>query len=113
MRTRDVHPLAVLPGDFFEKLASAPEPVARFAEEGEEPNRETDLVLWVIHNRLTSDHPGYYVMRREWTHEGMRVVDRKALLHHDLEPLRAQLPPGLYRLPHQPGEPFTVEETWL
>jgi len=109
--------LVVLPGDFFEKLESAPEPAMRFAEEGEEPDREADFVLWLIHNRLTSDHPGVYVMRREWVHRDpsgpVRVVDRRALCHHDIEPLRARLPPGLYCQPRQPGEDFTIEETWF
>jgi len=116
-RIREVHPIAILTGDFFEQLSNAPDPSARFADDGEEPNLETDLVLWVIHNRLTSDHPGVYVMRREWVHRDpsgpVRVVDRRALCHYDLAPLRARLPPGLHCLPHQPGEDFTIEETWL
>jgi hypothetical protein len=110
---QEMHPTMVLPGDFFEKVANAPEPESRLAAEDEEPNPETDLVMYVIHNRLTLDHPGYYVMRRQWTRPGMRIIDPRAWLHHDIEPLRAKVPPGLYCLVRQPGDPFTIVETWL
>jgi len=107
------HPPAetLWPTDFFEKPEH--ELKSRWAEDFEEPDPEKDLVLWVIHNRLTPDHPGFYVLRREWSRDATRIVDRGAWLHHDLGPLRKRLPPGLCRQPRQLGDPCTVEEAWL
>lgn len=110
---RVMQPLLIIPTkELEEALRNPPDLPARWAGEGEEPGPD-DLVLYVIHNRLTSDFPGLYVMRREWVRDGARVVDRDARFHHDVEPLRAMLPPGLYRQPHLPGEDFTIEETWF
>ena len=86
---------------------------------GECPDPETDLVMWVIHNRLTLDYPGYYVLRRQWTHraasgEGAElVIDLVAHVDHDIEPLRERIPPGLVRMPRQPADAFTIVEMWF
>jgi len=73
--------------------------------------------MWVIHNRLTLDHPGYYVLRRHWTRavgeEVEEVIDLVAHVDHDIEPLRERIPPGLVRMPRHPEDDFTIVETWL
>lgn len=116
-QVRQIEPILILGPDEMRAIFENPPPIAaRVAEEGEEPSPD-DFVMWVIHNRLTRDFPGVYVMRRHWVHRApdgaINVADPRALCHHDLEPLRAQLPPGLHHRPHQPGEDFTIEETWF
>lgn len=89
------------------------EPVQRMAEEGEQPDPDRDVVMWVIYNRLTSDAFGLYVLRRQWVHAGEIVIDRARVLHRDIEPLRARLPPGLVCMPRQPDELITIAEVWI
>jgi len=88
-------------------------PVERLALIGEQPDPETDVVMWVIHNRLTLDFPGFYVMRRQWIHAGEIVIELTAVASVDIETVRAQLPAGLVCMPPHPGDDHTIEEVWI
>lgn len=64
--------------------------------------------IWTIYNRPV-DFPDKFVARR-W--EGS-MPTQDILIADDLEELRRQLPPGLYRLARHPADDPVVVETWL
>lgn len=90
--------------------------IERKAAPGEEPG-PGDLVLWVIFNRLTTDFPGRYVLRRQWVTKGEKgpviVKDALAISDPEIEPLRARLPEGVLLMPRDPREHMTIEEVWI
>jgi hypothetical protein len=89
--------------------------IERWAAPGEEPGPD-DLVIWVLFNRLTTDFPGLYVLRRQWvtrTEEGAEILkDCQAITDPEIEPLRARLPEGVILLPLMPYENMAIEEVW-
>lgn len=84
----------------------------RVAGPDEEPPPDA-LVMWVIYNRLTADHFGFYVLRRQWVHQGSIVKSPKHACDVDLDPLREALPYGVVRLPRHPEDDLVIEEVWV
>jgi len=76
------------------------------------------MTFWVIYDH-PKDHPDDWVVRRQYLVRkeggGSEVMaDRNATLHRTLHDARtAGVPPGLFCLPHQPGEPAYIHETWF
>jgi len=66
------------------------------------------LEMFVIYNH-PKDFPGHFVVRR-WA--GGKPTSDFAIAD-SLEAARIEVPAGLYRLPHQPGEDDVIVETWL
>lgn len=66
------------------------------------------LEMFVIYDH-PRDFPGHFVVRR-WV--GGKPTPDFAIAD-TLEAARAEVPPSLYRLPHQPGEDTVIVETWL
>jgi hypothetical protein len=85
----------------------------RMALLGEEPDRGAVLVIWVLYNRLTLEHPGLYVLRRQWANNREIVIDLAAMTDPEIEPLRAAVPAGLVCMPRQEGDDFTIVESWF
>lgn len=69
------------------------------------------LSMWTVYDH-PSDHPAHWVARR-WEVAKEAKPTQDLLLADTLEALRAQLPPGLYRLPRQPGDEPAIAEVWL
>ncbi len=70
-------------------------------------------MIWVLYNRLTLEHPGLYVLRRQWANAREIVIDLFAETDLEIEPLRARVPPGLVCMPRQEGDDFTIVESWF
>ena len=71
-------------------------------------NQSETLELFVIYDH-PKDYPGHFVVRR-WL--GVKPTQDFAIAD-TLESARAEVPDGLLRLPHQPGEDATIAETWI
>lgn len=77
------------------------------------------LTLFVVFDRPSDlAHTGKrYCLRPQFvTHrdgETVTMVSNEAWLRDTLEEIRALIPRGLFRMPHQPGEPDVIVETWL
>lgn len=72
--------------------------------------RQNVLLIWVVMTG-TVEYGDKYVAR-PW-HGNLNVPFLHYLIADDLDAIRGQLPPGLYRLPHQAGEDPVIVETWL
>jgi hypothetical protein len=70
--------------------------------------RVSSSELFVIYER-PRDYPAHFVVRR-WI--GAEPTEDFAIAD-TLESARAELPHGLYRIPHQPGEDSVIAETWV
>ncbi|BDC78315.1 hypothetical protein MRCP2_p0500 (plasmid) [Aquipseudomonas alcaligenes] len=66
------------------------------------------LSLWAVYSS-PADFPGQFVARR-WQ-DNQPTSDLIAA--EDLEELRRQLPPGLYRLARHPADDPVLVETWV
>ena len=66
------------------------------------------LEMFVIYEH-PRDYPADFVVRR-WL-GGKATAD--FVLAASLEAARTEVPAGMYRLPHQPGEDDVIVETWL
>jgi hypothetical protein len=72
---------------------------------------DTVLSLWTVYDH-PSDHPAYWVARR-WEIRREAVPTGDLLKADTLDELRGLLPPGLDRLPREPGDDPAIVETWL
>jgi hypothetical protein len=72
------------------------------------------LYLWTVYANPT-DFPGQYVARRWEARAGDRepVPCAECIVRDTLDEVRADLPPGLYCMPRDPGDDPTIVETWL
>jgi hypothetical protein len=66
------------------------------------------LEMFVIYDH-PKDYPGHFVVRR-WV--GNKPTQDCAIAD-SLEIARTEVPPGLHRLPYQPGEDGVIVETWI
>lgn len=68
----------------------------------------TGLPMWTIYDH-PRDYPHCYVAR-------LFINDRPSnavMTHATLQGLRAQLPPGLFRMPRTPEDDPVIVETWF
>jgi hypothetical protein len=71
------------------------------------------FAVWVIYER-PKDFPQGYVLRCQWPmKDGTIQIDRLAWYADSAEKLREIVPPGLFCLRHQPGDPPHVVESWF
>jgi hypothetical protein len=66
------------------------------------------LEMFVIYDHPL-DYPGHFVVRR-WL--GGKPTD-SFIIADSLTAARVEVPPGMHRLPHQPGEDAVIVETWI
>ena len=66
------------------------------------------LEMFVIYDH-PKDYPGHFIVHR-WM--GGKPTQDFAIAD-SLEAARAEVPAGMYRLPHHPGEDDVIAETWL
>lgn len=71
-----------------------------------------ELYIYVIYAGMP-EYPGKFILRRDVVANGVAASEDRAYLADSLEDLREALPPGLHRLPRQPGDGEYVLETWL
>lgn len=69
------------------------------------------LSIWTIYEN-PKDYPGIYVARR-WEVSATPVATSDLLTGASLEDVRAQLPPGLMRMPANAEDDQSVVESWL
>ena len=74
---------------------------------------EAMLEMFVIYEN-PADYPDKFVCRR-WVvkSDGASVPDGHCWVAPTLAVARERVPPGCYRLDHQPGEDPCILETWL
>lgn len=70
-----------------------------------------DLVIWTIYNRPLDYPAGFVVV--PWTIRRGKELRGDSYHAPSLEAARALLPPGLYRMPREPGDDPAIEESWL
>ncbi len=66
------------------------------------------LEMFVIYDH-PRDFPGHFVVRR-WI-DGKPTQD--FAIADTIDSARAEVPRGMHRLPHQPGEDDVIVETWI
>jgi hypothetical protein len=70
------------------------------------------LKLWTVYEH-PRDYPTKYVARCTEIGDGQPWVHEEALVADTLDELRAQLPPGLHRLPRDEADAPVIVEVWL
>jgi hypothetical protein len=73
------------------------------------------LSLWTIYDHPSDIPEPFGFAVREWkvTTDGDSYADSRVQFALTLEDARALVPPGLYRLPRDPGDDTVIVETWL
>lgn len=82
-------------------------------EAGEEALQITTLNLWTVYEKPRDYPEGYVARRSEIRPYGDVVQTSEVLKGSSLEAVRAQLPPGLYRLPRRSEDDPVIVEVWL
>jgi hypothetical protein len=77
------------------------------------PAQTAPLAMWVIYDRPL-DYP-HCAVARLWhaTADGRAVAKRDTIIAPNVEAVRRELPPGLFRLDRQPSDDPCIVETWL
>lgn len=69
------------------------------------------LDIWVVRFNIV-EYPGKYILHRERA-MGPPITEVKFSVTDSLDAVRQMLPPGLHRLPRQPGDQPNIVETWF
>jgi hypothetical protein len=70
------------------------------------------LPIWTVYRPVTREYPGVWVARMHVALPQPRHT-RFVMTHDTLEGLRANLPPGTFRLPRDLDDPPEIEEVWV
>jgi hypothetical protein len=70
------------------------------------PNGMVEMFVIYDHPK---DYPGHFVVRRWFG----TIATSDFAIANTIEEARAEVPDGLVRLPHQPGEDAVIAETWI
>lgn len=73
---------------------------------------DTELVAWVIYEN-PSDHPGKFVLRRQFITAGAIYFDKEYWTSEDLEPLRQRIPINCVNIGRMPQDVPCIYEVWM
>ena len=70
------------------------------------------MELFVIYDH-PKDYPGHFVVRRWFGTRWATIPTTDFAIADTLEAVRAEVPEGMCRIPHQESEDAVIVETWI